>query len=363
MSSKREVYIVGAARTPIGSLNGTLSTLPAHKLGGVAISASLQRANVSPDKVSEVLVGQILTAGQGQNPSRQAAMLAGIPPEVPATSINMLCGSGLRSVAMGYQSILVGDAEVVVAAGQESMSQAPHVVNMRTGVKFGDATMVDTMVNDGLMDAFNQYHMGITAENVAKQFDISREAQDKFAVFSQNKAEISQKNGTFKNEITPVTIDTRKGPVIVDSDEFPRHGTTLEALSRLKPAFLKDGSGTVTAGNASGINDGASSVVLVSDDFLTSSGLTPLARIVSWGQAGVDPSIMGMGPVPAVRNALVKAGWTVGDVDLFELNEAFAAQSLAVLKELGISEDKVRERKKRARERERKGEKEEERGR
>ncbi|XP_003384087.1 PREDICTED: acetyl-CoA acetyltransferase, cytosolic-like [Amphimedon queenslandica] len=342
MSLERGVFIIGAARTPLGSLNGSLSSLSAHQLGSTAITAALKRAKVLPEKVSEVLVGQILTAAQGQNPARQAAMLSGIPKEVPSTSINMLCGSGLRTVAMGYQSILVGDADIVVAAGQESMSQAPHAVHLRSGVKFGDASLTDTMMKDGLTDAFHHYHMGQTAENVAKQYSISREEQDRFAVSSQNKTEESQKNGVFKDEIVPVEIKTRKGPVTVDTDEFPRQGTTIEGLAKLKPAFVKDGSGTVTAGNASGINDGAAAVVLASKEAIDGLSCSlPLARIVSWAQCGVDPQIMGMGPVPAVSKALQKAGWNKDDVDLFELNEAFAAQSLAVVKELNIDEKKV----------------------
>lgn len=338
----KQVYIVGAARTPIGSLNGSLSTLPAHQLGSVVIKAALERANVPVDKVSEVLVGQALTACQGQNPARQASMLAGIPKEVPSTSVNMLCGSGLRTVTMGYQSILCGDSDVVVAAGQESMSQAPHGVLIRSGVKFGDTPLVDTMMKDGLMDAFHDYHMGNTAENVVKQYGISREDQDQFATVSQNKIETCQKNGSFKNEIVPVTVKTRKGPITVDTDEFPRHGTTQEGLARLKPAFIKDGSGTVTAGNASGINDGAAAVVLVSSESLQSLQCSkPLGHVVSWAHAGVDPSVMGIGPVSAVTKALAKAGWSKDDVDIFELNEAFAAQSLAVIKELGVKESKV----------------------
>lgn len=342
MSLERGVFIIGAARTPVGSLNGSLSSLSAHQLGSTAITAALERAKVLPEKVSEVLVGQILTAAQGQNPARQAAMLSGIPKEVPSTSINMLCGSGLRTVSMGYQSILAGDADVVVAAGQESMSQAPHAVHLRSGVKFGDASLTDTMMKDGLTDAFHNYHMGQTAENVAKQYSISREEQDRFAVSSQNKTEESQKNGVFKDEIVPVEIKTRKGPVTVDTDEFPRHGTTIQGLAKLKPAFVKDGSGTVTAGNASGINDGAAAVVLASKEAIDGLSCSlPLARVVSWAQCGVDPQIMGMGPVPAVSKALQKAGWNKDDVDLFELNEAFAAQSLAVVKELNIDEKKV----------------------
>lgn len=341
MAASDEIVILSAARTPIGNLNGALSSLPAHQLGSTVIGEALKRGGVEASEVSEVIMGQILTAGCGQNPARQAAMAAGIPKEVPSTTINMVCGSGLRAVAMGYQAIRCEDASIVVAGGQESMSQSPHCVQMRNGTKFGDATLADTMLKDGLTDAFNKYHMGITAENVAKQYSVSREEQDKFSAASQSKTEAAQKAGYFSAEIVPVTIQGRKGNTVVDTDEFPHHGTTAEVLAKLRPAFIKDGSGTVTAGNASGINDGAAAVVLVPKEKADKLSAKPLAKIVAWAQAGVDPSVMGMGPAPAVRAALSKAGWTVGDVDLFELNEAFAAQSLAVIKELGVDSSKV----------------------
>jgi acetyl-CoA C-acetyltransferase len=334
-----DIVIVGAARTPVGAFNGVLSSLPAHELGKVAITAALERAGVEAPRVSEVIIGQILTAGEGQNPARQASIAAGIPVEVPAWGVNQLCGSGLRSVALGYQALLNGDSEIVVAGGQESMSMAPHCAHLRNGTKMGNLEMIDTMIKDGLWDAFNGYHMGNTAENVAKQWQITRAQQDEFAVASQNKAEAAQKTGRFKDEITPVTIKTRKGDVVVDSDEYPRHGTTLEAVSKLKPAFEKDG--TVTAGNASGINDGAAAVVLMKASEAAKHGKTVLARIVSWAQAGVDPAIMGTGPIPASRTALKKAGWKIDDLDLVEANEAFAAQACAVNKDLGWDTDKV----------------------
>jgi acetyl-CoA C-acetyltransferase len=334
-----DIVIVGAARTPVGAFNGVLSSLPAHELGKVAITAALERAGVEAPRVSEVIIGQILTAGEGQNPARQASIAAGIPVEVPAWGVNQLCGSGLRSVALGYQALLNGDSEIVVAGGQESMSMAPHCAHLRNGTKMGNLEMIDTMIKDGLWDAFNGYHMGNTAENVAKQWQITRAQQDEFAVASQNKAEAAQKTGRFKDEITPVTIKTRKGDVVVDSDEYPRHGTTLEAVSKLKPAFEKDG--TVTAGNASGINDGAAAVVLMKASEAAKQGKTVLARIVSWAQAGVDPAIMGTGPIPASRTALKKAGWKIDDLDLVEANEAFAAQACAVNKDLGWDTDKV----------------------
>lgn len=337
-----EVYILSAARTPVGSLNGALASLPAHQLGSVVIREAVARAGVKPEAVSEVFMGQILTAGCGQNPARQASMGAGLPQEVPASSINMLCGSGLRAAVLGAQAIRCGDAAIVVAGGQESMSQSPHCVHMRSSTKFGDATLVDTMMIDGLTDAFNGYHMGITAENVAKKYGVSREDQDRFAAQSQSRTEAAQKAGHFVEEIVPVTVKTRKGSITVDTDEFPRHGTTPETLARLKPAFVRDGSGTVTAGNASGINDGAAAVVLASKEAAAQLDCAShLARVVSWAQAGVDPAVMGMGPVPAIRKALSKAGWSASDVDLYELNEAFAAQSLAVVKELGLDSAKV----------------------
>ena len=332
--SGTEVVIVGAARTPVGSFNGALSSLPAHELGRIAISAALERAGVEKDAVSEVILGQILQAGQGQNPARQASINSGLPVEVPAWGVNQLCGSGLRAVALGHQAIVNGDSEVVVAGGQESMSQAPHAAYLRSGQKMGDIQFVDTMIKDGLWDAFNGYHMGQTAENVAARWQITREEQDAFAVASQNKAEAAQKAGRFKDEIAPVTIKSRKGETVVDSDEFIKHGVTLEGIQGLKPAFQKDG-GTVTAANASGINDGAAAVVLMSAERAQKEGRKVLGRIVSWAQAGVDPAVMGTGPIPASRAALKKAGWTIDDLDLVEANEAFAAQALAVNKDLG----------------------------
>ena len=334
-----DVVIVSAARTAVGSFNGAFATVPAHELGAVAIRAALERAGLEPGRVSEVIMGQILTAGQGQNPARQASIAAGIPVESPAWGVNQLCGSGLRSVALGYQALLNGDSEVVVAGGQESMSMAPHAQYLRGGVKMGAVELVDTMLKDGLWDAFNGYHMGNTAENVAKQYQITRQQQDEFAVASQHKAEAAQKAGKFKDEIVPFTVKTRKGDVVVDTDEYPRHGATLDAMAKLRPAFEKDG--TVTAGSASGINDGAAAVVLMTAKQAAKEGKKPLARIVSWGQAGVDPSIMGTGPIPASRIALKKAGWTVDDLDLIEANEAFAAQACAVNKDLGWDLAKV----------------------
>jgi acetyl-CoA C-acetyltransferase len=336
---KDDIVIVGAARTPVGAFNGALASLPAHELGAIAIKAALARAGVEGPQVSEVIMGQILSAGQGQNPARQASIAAGIPVESPAWGVNQLCGSGLRTVALGYQAILNGDSEVVVAGGQESMSMAPHCAHLRNGVKMGNFEMVDTMIKDGLWDAFNGYHMGNTAENVAQKYQITRGQQDEFAVSSQNKAEAAQKAGRFKDEITPVTIKTRKGDTVIDADEYPRHGTTLDAVGKLKPAFAKDG--TVTAGNASGINDGAAAVVLMRASEAARRGKTPLARIVSWAHAGVDPAIMGTGPIPASRAALAKAGWKIEDLDLIEANEAFAAQACAVNKDLGWNTEKV----------------------
>jgi acetyl-CoA C-acetyltransferase len=334
-----EIVIAAAARTPVGAFNGGLSGVPAHYLGQVAIAEAIKRAGIGAAEVSEVVMGQILAAGEGQNPARQAAIGAGIPVEVTAYGVNQLCGSGLRTVALGYQAIRNGDSTIVVAGGQESMSQAPHCIHLRNGVKMGDAQMVDTMIKDGLWDAFNGYHMGNTAENVAQRWQITREQQDQFAVASQNKAEAAQKAGRFKDEIVPVTIKTRKGEVVVDSDEHPKHGTTLEALAKLRPAFDKNG--TVTAGSASGINDGAAAVVLMSAEEASRRGIKPLARIVSWGTAGVDPAVMGSGPIPASRLALKKAGWQTGDLDLIEANEAFAAQACAVNKDLGWDTTKV----------------------
>jgi acetyl-CoA C-acetyltransferase len=334
-----EIVIAGAARTPIGTFMGGLSGLPAHRLGEIAIVEALRRAEVDPKEVSEVILGQILAAGEGQNPARQAAVAAGIPFEVTAYGVNQLCGSGLRTVALGYQAILTGDCEIVVAGGQESMSQAPHCIQLRNGVKMGDGQLVDTMIRDGLWDAFNGYHMGNTAENVAQRWQITREQQDEFAARSQAKAEAAQKAGRFADEIVPVRIATRKGEVVVDTDEHPKHGTTFEVLAKLRPAFDKNG--TVTAGNASGINDGAAAIVLMTAAMAAQRGVRPLARIVSWATAGVDPAIMGTGPIPASRMALKKAGWTAEDLDLVEANEAFAAQACAVNKDLGWDTGKV----------------------
>jgi acetyl-CoA C-acetyltransferase len=336
---KDDIVIVGAARTAVGAFNGAFGNLPAHELGSIAIKAALGRAGVEAPRISEVIMGQILTAGEGQNPARQASIGAGIPVESPAWAVNQLCGSGLRAVALGYQAILNGDSEIVVAGGQESMSMAPHCAHLRGGVKMGNFDMVDTMIKDGLWDAFNGYHMGNTAENVAKQWQITRQQQDEFAVASQNKAEAAQKSGRFKDEIVPVTIKGRKGDTVVDSDEYPKHGTTLEAVGKLRPAFAKDG--TVTAANASGINDGAAAVVLMKASEAAKENRKVLARIVSWAHAGVDPAIMGTGPIPASRAALARAGWTVADLDLIEANEAFAAQACAVNKDLGWDTGKV----------------------
>src|SRR6476661_2832187 len=336
---KDDIVIVSATRTPVGAFNGAFANLPAHELGKTAIKAALERAGVEGARVSEVIMGQILTAGHGQNPARQASIAAGIPVESPAWGVNQLCGSGLRAVALGYQGILSGDSEIVVAGGQESMSMAPHAQHLRSGVKMGAFEMVDTMIKDGLWDAFNGYHMGNTAENVAKQYQITRAQQDEFAVASQNKAEAAQKAGKFKDEITPVTIKSRKGDVVVDTDEYPRHGATIDAMAKLRPAFEKDG--TVTAGSASGINDGAAAVVLMTARQAAKEGKKVLGRIVSWGQAGVDPKIMGTGPIPASRAALKKAGWSIGDLDLIEANEAFAAQACAVNKDLGWDTSRV----------------------
>jgi acetyl-CoA C-acetyltransferase len=334
-----DVVIVSAARTPVGSFNGAFANLPAHELGKAVIQEVLKRAGVEGGRVSEVIMGQILTAGQGQNPARQASIAAGIPVESPAWGVNQLCGSGLRAVALGYQAILTGDSEIVVAGGQESMSMAPHAQHLRNGVKMGSFELVDTMIKDGLWDAFNGYHMGTTAENVAKQYQITRAQQDEFAVKSQNKAEAAQAAGKFKDEIVAVTIKARKGDIIVDTDEYPKKGVTLDALSKLRPAFDKQG--TVTAASASGINDGAAAVVLMKASQAAKLGKKPLARIVSWAQAGVDPSIMGTGPIPASRAALKKAGWKHDDLDLVEANEAFAAQACAVNKDLGWDISKV----------------------
>jgi acetyl-CoA C-acetyltransferase len=334
-----DIVIASAARTPVGAFNGGLASLPAHKLGEFAIAEALRRAEVEPGEVNEAIMGQILSAGEGQNPARQAAVGAGIPYEATAYGVNQLCGSGLRTVALGYQAIRNGDSDIVVAGGQESMSQAPHCMHLRNGVKMGDAALIDTMIKDGLWDAFNGYHMGNTAENVAQRWQITREQQDQFAAGSQKKAEAAQKAGRFTDEIVPVKIAGRRGDTIVDTDEHPKHGTTFEILSGLRPAFDKNG--TVTAGNASGINDGGAAVVLMTASAAEKRGLTPLARIVSWATAGVDPAIMGSGPIPASRLALKKAGWSVDDLDLIEANEAFAAQACAVGKDLGFDPDKL----------------------
>jgi len=334
-----DVVIVSAARTPVGSFNGALSSVPAHTLGEVAIRAALDRAHVPPADVDEVIMGQILTAGEGQNPARQAAIAAGIPIEATAWGLNQVCGSGLRAVAVGAQQIKTGDADIIVAGGQESMSLSPHVAHLRNGQKMGNLELIDSMIKDGLWDAFNGYHMGTTAENVARQWQITREEQDKFATHSQNKAEAARKAGKFKDEIAPVTIKTRKGETIVSEDEYIREGAKLEDAAKLRPAFDKEG--TVTAANASGINDGAAAVVLMSVAEAKKRKLTPLARIASWATAGVDPKVMGSGPIPASRKALEKAGWKVSDLDLIEANEAFAAQALAVNKDLAVDAGKV----------------------
>lgn len=334
------IVIASAARTPVGSFNGSLASLPASKLGEIAIKAALKRANVQPGDVSEVILGQVLTAAQGQGPARQASVGAGIPVDSPAWSVNQICGSGLRAVALGMQQIKTGDATIVVAGGQESMSQSTHAAHMRDGTKMGDLKLVDTMVKDGLWDAFNNYHMGTTAENVARQWQITREEQDKFAVASQNKAEAARKAGKFKDEITPVTIKTKKGETVVDQDEYIKEGVTLDSVAKLRAAFDPK-EGTVTAANASGINDGAAVVVLMTAEEAKKRGIKPLARIVSWATTGVDPSIMGTGPISASKKALEKAGWSIKDLDLIEANEAFAAQALAVNKGLGWDTDKV----------------------
>jgi acetyl-CoA C-acetyltransferase len=334
-----DIVIVSAARTPVGSFNGALSALPAHELGKVAIQAAVERAGITAKDVDEVIMGQVLQAGAGQGPARQAAVNAGVPVESPAWSLNQLCGSGLRAVALAAQQIAEGSSKIVIAGGQESMSQSPHAANLRNGQKMGDLAFVDTMIKDGLWDAFHGYHMGQTAENIAARWQITRDDQDRFAVTSQNRAEAAQKAGKFKEEIAPVTIKGRKGDTVVEDDEYIRHGVTLESVAGLKPAFTKDGS--VTAANASGINDGAAALVLMTADEAQARGLKPLARIASWAHAGVDPEIMGTGPIPASRKALEKAGWSVGDLDLVESNEAFAAQSICVVRDLGLDPEKV----------------------
>lgn len=341
MSQDNEtIVIASAARTPVGSFNGSLAAVPAHELGKVAITAALERAGVQPNEVSEVILGQVLTAGAGQNPARQASIAAGLPIETTAWGMNQVCGSGLRAVALGAQQIMTGSASIVVAGGQENMSMSPHCMHLRDGVKMGDAKMIDTMIRDGLWDAFNGYHMGTTAENVARQFQITREEQDAFAAASQNKAEAARKAGKFKDEIAPVTVKTRKAEVVVDQDEYIKEGVTAELIAKLRPAFDPK-EGTVTAANASGINDGAAVALLMTAAEAKRRGLTPLARIVSWATAGVDPSVMGTGPIPAAKKALEKAGWSADDLDLIEANEAFAAQACAVNKGLGWDLSKV----------------------
>jgi acetyl-CoA C-acetyltransferase len=334
-----DVVITAAKRTPVGSFLGAFAATPAHELGRIAIEAALADAGVKGDEVSEVILGQVLTAAQGQNPARQASMNAGVPKEVPAWSVQQVCGSGLRAVALGFQAIRNGDAEIIVAGGQESMSMSTHAQSLRPGTKMGDVSLVDTMIKDGLTDVFNGYHMGITAENLAEQYQVTRADQDAFAVRSQNLAEKARADGRFKDEIAPVTIKTRKGETVVADDEYIRAGATVESVSGLRPAFKKDG--TVTAANASGLNDGAAALVLMSREEAEKRGAPILATIKSWASAGVDPSIMGIGPVPASKKALEKAGWTIADLDLIEANEAFAAQALSVGKELGWDADKV----------------------
>lgn len=333
------IVIASAARTPVGSFNGSFANTPAHELGASVLTAVLERAGVAAADVDEAILGQVLTAGEGQNPARQAAMKAGIPQEATAFGINQLCGSGLRAVALGAQQIALGDASIIVAGGQESMSMAPHAAHLRGGVKMGDFKMVDTMLKDGLIDAFHGYHMGITAENIARQWQLSREEQDEYAVRSQNRAEAAQTAGRFEDEIAPFIIKGRKGDVTIAADEYIRAGASLEALTKLRPAFDKEGS--VTAGNASGLNDGAAAVLLMTEEEVAKRNIQPLARIASWATAGVDPQIMGTGPIPASRKALAKAGWSVGDLDLVEANEAFAAQSCAVVRDLGLDPDIV----------------------
>ncbi|MFN3388736.1 MAG: acetyl-CoA C-acetyltransferase [Allosphingosinicella sp.] len=334
-----DVVITAAKRTPVGAFLGAFAAVPAHELGRTAIAAALEQAGVAPEDVSEVILGQVLTAAQGQNPARQASMAAGVPKEVPAWGVNQVCGSGLRAVALAAQAIQTGDATIVVAGGQESMSLSTHAQALRAGTKMGGLELVDTMIKDGLTDAFNGYHMGITAENLAEQYQVTRDEQDAFATASQNKASKARAEGRFRDEIAPVTVKTRKGETIVENDEYIRDGVEQSALGGLRPAFKKDGS--VTAGNASGLNDGAAALVVMSREEAERRGAPILARIASWASAGVDPSIMGIGPVPASRRALEKAGWSVGDLDLIEANEAFAAQALAVGKELGWDADKV----------------------
>ncbi|MDE1896609.1 MAG: acetyl-CoA C-acetyltransferase [Rhodospirillales bacterium] len=334
-----DIVIVSAARTPVGSFNGAFSATPAHKLGEVAIKAAIERAGLSPEDIDEVILGQVLTAGQGMNPARQAARAAGIPDSKTAFGINQVCGSGLRAVALAAQQVMSGQSSIVVAGGQENMSLSPHAQHLRAGQKMGDLNFVDTMLKDGLWDAFNGYHMGITAENVAKQWQVSRDEQDAMALASQQKASAAQKAGKFKDEIAPVTLSSRKGEVVVENDEYIRHDASAETMAKLKPAFAKDG--TVTAGNASGINDGAAALVVMSAAEAAKRGLTPLARIVSFATAGVDPALMGSGPIPASRKALDRAGWKAAELDLIEANEAFAAQACAVNRDLAFDPAKV----------------------
>jgi acetyl-CoA C-acetyltransferase len=331
--SSPSIVIASAGRTAVGSFNGSFANTPAHELGIAVINGVLSRAGVDAAEVNEVILGQVLQAGEGQNPARQAAIKAGIPIEATAMGINQLCGSGLRAVALGMQQIANGDADIIIAGGMESMSMAPHCAHLRAGVKMGDYKMVDTMIKDGLTDAFHGYHMGNTAENIARQWQLTREEQDTFAVASQNKAEAAQVAGRFKDEIIPFTVKGRKGDTIVDADEYIRYGATLDAMAKLRPAFDKEG--TVTAANASGLNDGAAATLLMTEENASKRGISPLARIVSWATAGVDPKIMGTGPIPASRKALAKAGWSINDLDLVEANEAFAAQACAVNKDLG----------------------------
>ncbi|MEM1199979.1 MAG: acetyl-CoA C-acetyltransferase [Pseudomonadota bacterium] len=339
MSNANDIVIVSAGRTPVGSFSGALSSVPAHDLGAAVVKGVLERASVAPEDVDEVILGQVLTTAQGQNPARQAAMNAGVPQEATAWVLNQVCGSGLRSVAVGAQQIATGQADIIVAGGQENMSMSPHAAHLRNGHKMGDYSMVDTMIKDGLWDAFNGYHMGTTAENVAEKWQITRDDQDNFAVSSQNKAEAAQKAGKFKDEIIPVTVKNRKGDIVVEEDEYIRHGATLDSVAKLRPAFSKEG--TVTAANASGINDGAAAVVLMKAEEAEKRGLKPLARIASFATVGVDPAIMGSGPIPASRKALENAGWSADDLDLVEANEAFAAQACAVNKDMGWDTDKV----------------------
>ena len=339
MSEKKSVVITSAVRTAIGSLGGTLKNIPAYKLGSSVISSAIKKSNLKPSEIDEVIMGHVLTGGAGQNPARQAAIESKLPKEIPSYVVNQVCGSGLRSIASGYHSILSDNSNIVIAGGQESMSQAPHVVHLRNGKKLGDTELVDSMIKDGLWDAFNGYHMGITAENVAQQFQVTRKDQDKFAFDSQSKALKAQKENKFDDEIVPYEIELKKGNTTFDKDEHPRETTSLDTLSRLRGAFKKDG--TVTAGNASGINDGAAAVILLSKDEAEKRGLKPLAEIKSWASCGVDPSIMGTGPIPSSKKALDLAGWTVKDLDLLEINEAFAAQSIAVIKTLGVPQEKV----------------------